>query len=197
SLAQALSSLAGAVSTGASIFQTLASYERRKEEWQVQKTLAEHDIRNGQQQKTLAIDHASIVGQERFVASMQAEHSYSTMEFLANKFTNVDLFEWMSGVLERVYAYFLQQATAMAQLAQNQLAFERQETPPEFIQADYWQTQSETQAGTDPESPTPDRRGLTGSGRLLPDMYKLDQYALLTNKPKRQLSQTRSLVHTC
>ena len=29
----------------------------------------------------------------------------------------------------------------MAQLAQNQLAFERQETPPEFIQADYCQTQ--------------------------------------------------------
>ena len=73
----------------------------------------------------------------------------------------------MSGVLERVYAYFLQQATAMAQLAQNQLAFERQEIPPEFIQADYWQTQSETNTGTSPESPMPDRRGLTGSVRLL------------------------------
>ena len=140
----------GKLQTAANILSTLASYERRKEEWQFQKTLAEHDIRIGQQQMTLAVDHAYIVDQERFVASMQVEHADSTMEFLANKFTNADLFEWMSGVLERVYAYFLQQATAMAQLAQSQLAFERQEMPPEFIQADYWQTQSETYAGTEP-----------------------------------------------
>ena len=193
-LAQALSSLAEASSTPASIFQTLASYERRKEEWQFQKTLAEHDIRIGQQQVTLAVDHALIVGQERIMASMQVEHADSTMEFLANKFTNADLFEWMSGVLERVYAYFLQQATAMAQLAESQLAFERQETPPEFIQADYWQTRSDTDAGTSSEGPTPDRRGLTGSVRLLEDMYKLDQYAFETNKRKLQLSQTFSLA---
>jgi hypothetical protein len=63
--------------------------------------------------------HALIVDQERFVASMQVEHADSAMEFLADKFTNADLFEWMSGGLERVYVYFLQQATAMAQLAQN------------------------------------------------------------------------------
>ena len=48
---------------------------------------------------------------------MQVEHADSTMEFLANKFTNAELFEWMSGVLGRVYSYFLQQATAIAQLA--------------------------------------------------------------------------------
>jgi hypothetical protein len=194
SLAQALSSLAGAASTGASVFQTLASYERRKEEWQFQKTLADQDIVIGDQQMTLAVDRQYIVEQERVVASMQVEHADSTMEFLANKFTNADLFAWMSGVLERVYAYFLQQATAMAQLAQNQLAFERQETPLEFIQADYWQTQSDTNSGTSPEGPTPDRRGLTGSVRLLQDMYKLDQYAFETNKRKLQLSQTFSLA---
>ena len=39
-------------------------------------------------------------------------------------------YEWMSGVLGRVYAYFLQQATALARLAQAQLAFERQEPVP-------------------------------------------------------------------
>ena len=157
--AQAASSLAGAASTTASILQTLASYERR-EEWQFQKTLAEHDIRIGQQQMTLAVDHAYIVDQERFVASMQVEHSDSTMEFLANKFTNVELYE-NDKRRARVYAYFLQQATAMAKLAQNQLAFERQEAPPEFIQADYWQTQHRTR-GPAPKFSTPDRQGLTG-----------------------------------
>jgi hypothetical protein len=190
-----LSEFAAAASTTASILQTWASYERRKEEWRFQKTLADQDIAIGDQQMTLAVDRQYIVEQERVVANMQVEHADFTMGFLANKFTNADLFEWMSGVLERVYAYFLQQATAMAQLAQNQLAFERQETPPEFIQADYWQTHSETYAGTDPATAAPDRRGLTGSVRLLQDMYKLDQYAFETNKRKLQLSQTFSLAH--
>jgi hypothetical protein len=194
SAAQAASALAGAASTTASMLQTLASYERRKEEWRFQKTLADQDIVIGEQQMTLAVDRQNIVEQERIVANTQVEHADSTMEFLANKFTNADLFEWMSGVLARVYAYFLQQATAMAQLAENQLAFERQEMPPEFIQADYWQTPSETPAGADPENGTSDRRGLTGSVRLLQDMYKLDQYAFETNKRKLQLSQTLSLA---
>ena len=67
------------------------------------------------------------------------------MNFLANKFTNAELFEWMSGVLGGVYAYFLQQATALAQLAEAQLAFERQEPAPGFVRADYW---IDTTAGT-------------------------------------------------
>jgi hypothetical protein len=57
---------------------------------------------------------------------------------LKNKFTNLDLFDFMSNILEGVYRFFLQQATAMAKLGENQLAFERQEVPPGFVKADYW-----------------------------------------------------------
>lgn len=38
-----------------------------------------------------------------------------------------------------------------------------------------------------------DRRGLTGSTRLLKDLSELDQYAFHTNSPKLQLSKTISL----
>jgi hypothetical protein len=64
---------------------------------------------------------------------------------------------------------FLQQATALAQLAEAQLAFERQELPAGFIGTDYWR---DATAGTG----APDRRGLTGSARLLQDVTRLDQY---------------------
>ena len=52
----------------------------------------------------------------------------------------------MSNILEGVYSFFLQQATAMAKLGENQLAFERQEVPPAFIKADYWEVPSESGA---------------------------------------------------
>jgi hypothetical protein len=47
-------------------------------------------------------------------------------EFMARKFTGLRLYEWMSGVLQDVYRYFLQQAAATARLAEAQRAFERQ-----------------------------------------------------------------------
>jgi hypothetical protein len=134
-----------------------------------------------------------VADQERQIAQTQVTQAQAVVEFLAKKFTNAELYEWMSGILGEVYSYFLQQATALAQLAENQLAFERQDTPPKFIQVDYWDVPSEAGSLTTDEK-APDRKGLTGSARLLRDLYQLDQYAFETDKRKLNLSQTFSLA---
>jgi hypothetical protein len=193
SAAQGVSSLAGAVSTTASILSTFASYERRKQDWQFQLTLSQQDLRIGAEQAKLAEDHVRVTGQERLIAAMQAENAEATLDFLTNKFTNRELYEWMSDTLERVYAYFLQQATAMAKLAENQLAFERQQTPPSFIQSDYWDAPTDGEPAS-ADGRVPDRRGLTGSARLLQAISELDQYAFETNTRKLQLTKTFSLA---
>lgn len=187
---QRASSRAAAASTQASIYATQTSYERRDREWKLQKRLAQQDRAIGEQQIALAEDRTQIVLREQAIAQIQQEHARAVAEFLANKFTSAELYEWMSGVLGGVYRYFLQQATALAQLAQSQLAFERQEPVPSFIQTDYWQPP----AGGATSSATPDRRGMTGSARLLQDIYQLDQHAFETNKRKLQLVQTFSLA---
>jgi len=184
-------SLAGAASTQASIMSTVASYERRQEEWQFQESLAQQDARTAGQQITIAQDQLRVVGQERAIAALQAQNAQATVEYLANKFTNAELYDWMSKVLEGVYRFFLQQATGMAQVAAQQLAFERQAAPLAVIQADYWETNpaaGEGSGGAD------DRRGLTGSARLLQDIYRLDQYAFETARRKLQLTKTISLA---
>lgn len=134
-----------------------------------------------------------MVGQEKVIAEMQSEFAQETMDFLTNKFTNVELYDWMSGVLENVYAYFLQQATSMSHLAANQLAFERQEVPPAIINNDYWQAPADNAVGGAIGGNAVDRRGLTGSARLLQDLYQLDQFAFETNQRKLQLTKTLSL----
>ncbi len=191
--ASALSSIAQAYSTESSVLSIQASYERRAQEWQLQKDLALQSIRIGDQQKKIAEDGVRIAAQERNIAKMQVEHAEATVEFLANKFTNVELYDWMSGILEGVYSYFLQEATAMAKLAQSQLAFERQEPPPSFIQNDYWGVPSENPMGGATENAV-DRHGLTGSARLTADIYKLDQYRLMTEERKLQLKRNISLA---
>lgn len=188
--AQALSSAAAAISTMAQIVSTYAAFERREQEWELMKTLAEQDVMIAAQEERLAEAHVRVVNQEKLIAEITADHAEATLDFLSNKFTNVELYEWMSNVLERVYSFFLQQATSMAHLAANQLAFERQEVPPPFIQSDYWNTTDEGWGG---EKEGSDRRGLTGSARLLQDIYQLDQHAFDTNKRKLQLTKTVSL----
>lgn len=190
----AANSVAISAETNAQIASVNASYERRKQEWELQQSLAQKDMDIADQQWQIAQEHVNVVDQESMIAKTQSANAQAIADFLAKKFTNAELYEWMSGVLGRVYSYFLQQATSMARLAQNQLAFERQEAPPSFIQADYWQAPSDGNTGGTPGNQAPDRRGLTGSARLLQDIYQLDQYAFDTNKRKLQLSQTFSLA---
>jgi hypothetical protein len=173
----------------------LAGYERRAEEWTFQKDLANLDVKISDQQIQIANDHLSIVGQERQIAELQTEHAQATIDFLNNKFTNAELYDWMSGILESVYSFFLQQSTAIAKLAQTQLAFERQEAPSDFIKNDYWSAPVDNllQSGSGEESST-DRKGLTGSARLLQDIFQLDQFAFNTDKRKLELTKTFSLA---
>lgn len=182
-----------AAQTTAQVSAAKASFERRSQEWELQRQLAEGEMAIGAQQVTLAQTHTDVARQEVFISSTQHDQAQTTVEFLANKFTSAELYSWMSGILGGSYNYFLQQATAMAQLAQYQLAFERQESPPSFIKADYWEA-TDDQAQRTSSQNTPDRQGLTGSVRLLQDITRLDQFAFDTNRRKLQLSQTISLA---
>jgi len=89
------------------VFETLASYERREQECRYQKQLSDHDVLTGGQQVEIARQHGEIVNKERFTAQKQSEFANDTLNFLTNKFTNAELYEWMSGVLGQVYSYFL------------------------------------------------------------------------------------------
>ena len=128
-----------AAQTTGQVASLRASLERRKQEWELQKNVADQDLSIGEQQEKIADDHVAIATQEQAISTLQTQEAKAMADFLTRKFTNVELYEWMSGVLAGVYSYFLQQATSMAQLAQTQLAFERQTSSVGFIQVDYWE----------------------------------------------------------
>lgn len=182
-----------AADTNAQVASVRAGHARREQQWSLQKELAEHDIRISSQQIRLAETQVEIAEQQREIAELEVQHSEEIVEYLQQgQFTTAKLYGWMSQVLERVYRYFLQQATSMAKLAERQLAFERQQVPPRFIQSDYWLQSSERgdQGGDSSE----ERRGLTGSARLLRDLYKLDQHAFQNDERKLQVRKTLSLA---
>jgi len=181
------SGVAAAAETTAQVASLQASFERRRDEWELQQGLANQDIVVSDQEIVLATDQEQISSAEAATAQLQQTQSKAVADYLATRFLNAELYQWMSGVLADVYAHLLQQATATAQLAQQQLAFERQLPPVGFVKDDYW-----VAAGDD--GAVRDRRGLTGSARLLQDLEELDQYAFENDERKLNLSQTFSLA---
>jgi hypothetical protein len=177
-------------STQANQKAVLAAYERRAQDWQYQLDLANQDAAIGDEQVTIANDGVDVATQEQSIAALQSSNATDVVEFLVNEFTSPQLYEWMSGVLQGIYGFFLRQATAVARLAENQLAFERQEVPQAFIQADYWAAPTDSSSSA---ASAPDRKGLTGAERLLEDITQLDQYGFLTDTRKLQLTRTISL----
>jgi peptidoglycan hydrolase-like protein with peptidoglycan-binding domain len=173
-----------AVSDTMGAINTQNSYDRRAQDWQFQRDQAADDVVIANEQITIAKGQEAIASQQLAISQIQANNAQATLTFLATKFTNVALYRWMSGVLGGIYAYFLQQAAAMARLAESQLAFERQEPALSIIQQSYWQPVVSGNVATG---------GLTGAERLLEDITALDQNAFETDRLKLQLTKTISL----
>ncbi|HKR13271.1 MAG TPA: neuraminidase-like domain-containing protein [Pyrinomonadaceae bacterium] len=166
-----------------------ASFERRNDEWELQQGLAALDSQIGDQQIVLAQNQINIVQQERLIAGLEHTHALDVLNFLLTKTFNEEMYRWIASVLEDVYRYFLQEATAVARLAERQLAFERQQAPLKVVQLDYWSLPADPAAGGGA-----DRLGLTGSARLLKDIFQLDNYAFETRQRKQVLSITLDLA---
>jgi hypothetical protein len=173
--------------SAASALNSQASVEEKQIDWEAQEQMAYNDENIARNQINLAHDGVAIAAQDLTNASLQADHASNVVSFLANKFNNVALYQWMSGVLGSIYSYFLRQATAIARLAEGQLAFERQEKAPSIIQSDYWRPLNPASTLVTATN------GLTGADRLLADITQLDQYALDTDKFKLQLTKMISL----
>ena len=186
--------LGSASSAVAQYRQARASWTRTQQDWRFREQLARYDYQIGVQQVSIETDGVRIAEQERRVSELQADTAEQLLDFQQARFTNVELYDWMAGVLDRTYRWFLQQAASMAQLAAQQLAFERQQGQQPAIQADYWEPPAQGLATLTGEPAGPDRRGLTGAERLLQDIAGLEQYAFQTNQRKLQLTKIVSLA---
>jgi hypothetical protein len=197
---QSLGEFASAAGAQGQALSAQANLEEKQKDWQFQLDLSNEDSRIAVDQKQAASDHVNVVTQQQNIAITQAANAANMVNFLvAQKFTNAALYQWMSGVLAQVYSHFLLMATSVARMAQFQLAFERQEPPLTIIGSDYWQPPQNTNpsaasANAAGSGQITDTRGLTGSSRLLADIYQLDEYAFETNRRKLQVTKTISLA---
>lgn len=155
-----------------------ASYERREQEWRFQCDMARRDAEIGQINEGIAGQRLAITSRELYISGLQQDNANDVLNFLETKFTGRELWAWMKRVVKRYYREHLNMATVIARMAQQALAFERQEQIA--IIAPYYSVS--------------DKSDLLAAEQLLTDINKLDQHRLTTEKRRKELTKTISLA---
>ncbi|HJX26540.1 MAG TPA: neuraminidase-like domain-containing protein, partial [Thermoanaerobaculia bacterium] len=92
--ANGMYNLATIVEKGASIASTVAGYQRRQEDWDFQKELAEKELEQLDRQLAAARLRQEIAQKELDNHDLQTENARAVDEFMRGKYTNQELYQW-------------------------------------------------------------------------------------------------------
>lgn len=154
---------------------TMASYERRYEDWKFQTDQASGELLQIDKQIAGAKVRLAMAQKEYENHLLQIEQKKEDFEFMKNKFTNKQLYNWMKGEVSRLYQSAFQMAHKLALAAEKAYVFERQkEDYTSFITTAYWDNL---------------REGLMAGELLYNDLRRLEMEYIETNSREIELSK--------
>ena len=162
-----------------SLLFTLAQHDRMKKEWEHQIALAEIEQLQVANQIAAAQIRAYIAEQELDNHSKQVEQSQSVYDNLRTKYSNQELYDWMSSQISTIYFQAYQLAFDMAKRAERAYRFELGLTESNFIQFGHWDSL---------------RKGLLAGERLVLDLKRLEAAYLEKNRRELEITRHVSLV---
>ena len=172
-----LRTAAGLLDRGAAIAGFIGGYQRRADDWSFQADLAERDIQAIDRQLVAAEIRVAIAERELASLELQLAQSRETEAVLRDKYTNVQLYQWMVGQLSSLHFQAYQLAYDLARRAerawQHELALDTT-----FIQFGYWDSL---------------KKGLLAGERLHHDLRRMDAAYLDANRRDYELVRHVSL----
>jgi hypothetical protein len=155
-----------------------ATFERREEEWEHQRDLANHELKQLDKQRIIAeirrdVAQIDLDVHRRSIAQLEEEY-----DFYVDKFSNLGLYTWLSTTLQTVHREAYNSAFAMARLAEQAFRFERSDEPALLISPDQWD---------------PTHAGLLAGERLLIDLQAMERRYIETNYRTLEIDQSFSL----
>jgi Tc toxin complex TcA C-terminal TcB-binding domain/Neuraminidase-like domain/Putative peptidoglycan binding domain len=174
-----LQSIAAAFDKGAALASTVASYERRGDEWDFQKRLAEKELPQIDKQIAAADIRHQIALQELTNHDKQRENAQSEDDYMHTKFTNRELFDWMSNQLSTVYFQSYQLAYDIAKRAERCFRYELGLSDSTYIQFGYWDSL---------------KKGLLSGEKLYYDLKRLESAYYEQNRREYELTKHISLM---
>lgn len=177
SIAGVSSELAQSSQTLSQILATHAEHVRRAEEWQFQNKQAQHSI----DQINLNINSATIrlkIAQENMKQyTLQISQANEVSNYLKNKFTNAELYNWLSGQMSSLYFTAYQLASGSLHTLQAAYQYELDEQD-NFIPSNAWNSL---------------RKGLLAGEILKLSLARMQDAYLNKNKRRQEVEKIISL----
>jgi hypothetical protein len=162
----------------ASNVSTVAGYERRMEDWELQIDMADQEMRQVKQQILGAMVREKIAEKEKDNLDLQIENSKQAEAYMKHKYTNQELYNWLTGQISTVYFQTYKMAHDMAKQAEKAFRFELGIENSNFIQFGYWDNL---------------RKGLLSGEKLSMDISRLELAYLEKNKRDYEITKHVSL----
>lgn len=170
--ARALYQTSSVLDKSASLSSTIAGYRRRKEEWDLQATLAAKEIEQLDRQIAAAELRIAIAERELENHVLQIENARAVDEFMRSKYTNQELYQWQVGQISEVYFRTYKLAYDLAKRAERCFRFELGLQDSNYIQFGYWDSL---------------KKGLLSGEKLQYDLRRLEAAYLEQNRREFEL----------
>jgi hypothetical protein len=177
--ANALTLVTSALRNKASQSLTFASYDRRQEDWELQKKTAREELQQVDRQLLGAQIRIAVTEKELANHDTQVAQSAEMYDWLKNKYTNGKLYSWMSGQVKSVYKQVFNLAYDMAKRAQVCYEYELGKSSANIIQYGQWDSS---------------KSGLLAGERLSLQLKQLETEYIKNNEREYELSKNISLA---
>ncbi|WP_438017756.1 neuraminidase-like domain-containing protein [Sorangium sp. So ce315] len=178
-MADGLGAVASYTRGTASLAGIKASHQRRWEDWQLEKRLAQKEIELIDQEIVAAQVRRDIAQRELENHETQMEHAEEVRDFLQGQFTSRDLYQWMVRELSRTYQQVYKLAYDVAKSAERTFQFELGLDGTSFIQFGYFDSL---------------RQGLLAGEKLVLDLKRMEVAYLERNRREFEIQKPISLA---
>jgi peptidoglycan hydrolase-like protein with peptidoglycan-binding domain len=173
-----VSKTSGIVSKEAGMIATKGSFRRRQDEWDMQGELATKDIEQIEQQIATSKIRIEIAKKDLATHLVQMDNAQSEQEYLQSKYTNQQLYSWMTGQISTIYFQAYQLAFDMGKKAEKSMRYELAlpSDTPSMINFGYWDSM---------------KKGLLAGDKLMLALNKME--ATYVDKHNRELELTKHI----
>jgi len=177
-IGKGLNDLAGTLYQGAALSGIIANIQRRNDDWDFQRDLADIEKDMISAQMDAAKTRYEIAQKEIDNHEKNIQHRKAEYEYLKSKFTNKELYDWMVGQISAVYFQAYQMAYDLAKRAERSYKYEIADSNDSFISYGYWDSL---------------KKGLLSGEKLQNDLMRMEAAYLEKNKRNYEVTKNVSL----
>lgn len=177
--AEVLSTLSLMASNESARASSLASFNRRWDDWKLQENLAGKELDQLDRQIAAAELRIAIAEKEHENHVLQIENARAVDEFMRSKYTSQELYQWQVGQISGVYFQSYKLAYDLAKRVERCFRFELGLQDSSFISFGYWDSL---------------KKGLLSGEKLQYDLRRLEAAYLEQNRREFELTKHISLV---